>query len=40
MYFEQSGIDSNSTITFGRPKGGLAIIVKKEFSGIHVQARD
>ena len=32
-YFEQSGIDSNSTIILGRPKGGLAILFKKSLAG-------
>ena len=33
MYFEQSGIDSNLTIIFGRPKGGLAIMFKRSLAG-------
>ena len=33
MYFEQSDIDSNSTIIFGRPKGGLAIMFKRSLAG-------
>ena len=33
MYFEQSGMDSNSTIIFGRPKGGLAIMFKRSLAG-------
>ena len=32
-YLEQSGIDSNSTIILGRPKGGLAILFKRSLAG-------
>ena len=32
-YFEQSGIDSNSTIILGRPKGDLAILFKRSLAG-------